>query len=70
MTDVDVGVLVATLDVGVEPVQLFPVLADHGADNVSNGDHPNHARAVDHRDVPDALLCTRRSATPVLAIAI
>jgi hypothetical protein len=49
--------LVPALDVGVEPVQLLLVLADHRADDVADGDHPHHPRAVNHRDVPDALFC-------------
>ena len=50
-------ILVPTLDEGVEPVQLLLVLADHRAHDVTDGDHPHHPGAVDHRDVPDALFC-------------
>ena len=59
-------VLVASLDVGVEPVQLLLVLADHRADDVADGDHPQHPRAFDHRDVSDAVLCKKRSAQQVM----
>lgn len=51
------GTLVPALDVGVEPVQLLLVLADHRAHDVADGDHPHHLRAADHRDVPDTLVC-------------
>jgi hypothetical protein len=39
------------------------VLADHRTDDVSDGDHPNHPRAVDHRNVPDALFCKQQNGT-------
>ena len=51
-------VLVASLDVVVEPVQLLPVLGDHRAHDVADGDHPQHPCAVNHRDVSDAVVCT------------
>ena len=59
-------VLVASLDVGVEPVQLLPVLVDHRTDDVADGDHPQHPCAFDHRDVSDAVLCKKRSAQQVM----
>lgn len=51
------AVLVASLDVVIEPVQLLPVLGHHRAHDVADGDHPQHPRAVDHRDVSDAVFC-------------
>jgi len=51
-------VLVASLDVVVEPVQLLPVLGDHRAHGVADGDHPQHPCAVNDRDVSDAVVCT------------
>lgn len=51
------AVLVASLDVVIEPVQLLPVLGHHRAHYVADGDHPQHPRAVDHRDVSDAVFC-------------
>jgi gluconate kinase len=36
------------------------VLADHRADDVTDGDHPHHASAVDHWDVPNTLFCKQR----------
>jgi hypothetical protein len=64
------GILVAPLDVGVEPVQLLPVLAHHRIDNVSGGDHPQHPCVVDHRDVSDTVLCMQISTTVPWSISV
>jgi hypothetical protein len=46
------------------------VLGDHRADNVTDGDHPHHPCAVDHRDVSDTLLCKMRLVWQIVSIPV
>lgn len=49
--------LIPSLYKCVEPIQLLTVLAHHCTNDISNGNHADHSLIVNHRDVPDTVIC-------------
>lgn len=42
--------------ISIEAVQFLPMLGHNSTDNITNGDHADHAPPIYHWDVPDTVI--------------
>lgn len=49
--------LVSSLYELIQPVQLLAMLTHNSAHYISDGHHAHHPTFIDHRNVPDAIIC-------------